>query len=313
MRAPSNAVALVAALGAGAMVGVQSRLNGELGTRMHSAIEAATASFVVGLIIVASVAVFRRAGFARLRRASVVPWWWFGGLGGAFLLAISAHGVPEIGVALVSVCLVAGTTVGALFTDQFGLGPSGRHRASFWRFTGVALVIAAVAIGAVGERGSSLRPLLYAVLIVSGAASAVQQAANGQLRDAADDVVVAVLANFVVGTSALLIVVVATGEFSISSWPTTPWLYLGGPLGVVYILVGAATVRALGVLRFVLGAVAGQLLSAVVIDAVWPEPGTTLRLATVIGAVVTLAGVWLSGRDETSTAIQPAPAQPAQQ
>jgi bacterial/archaeal transporter family-2 protein len=122
-----------------------------------------------------------------------------------------------------------------------------------------------------------------------------------------------VLANFVVGTSALLIVVVATGEFSISSWPTTPWLYLGGPLGVVYILVGAATVRALGVLRFVLGAVAGQLLSAVVIDAVWPEPGTTLRLATVIGAVVTLAGVWLSGRDETSTAIQPAPAQPAQQ
>jgi bacterial/archaeal transporter family-2 protein len=306
MRPPTTAAALVAAVGAGALVGLPSRINGELGIRMHSALEAAAASFLVGLVIVAFVAVFRRAGFARLRRAAIVPWWWFGGLGGAFLVASAAHAVPEIGVALVSVCLVAGTTTGALFTDQFGLGPSGRHAATFWRFAGVAVVIVAVAIGAIGEPAASIQPFLFGLLFAAGAASAVQQAANGQLRMAAQDVIVAVFVNFVVGTVALMIVVVAAGEFSLSSWPHTPWLYLGGPLGLVYVLTGAATVRILGVLRFVLAAVAGQLLASIVIDAAWPEPGTTLRVATVVGAGVTILGVWLSGRDDADSASEPA-------
>jgi hypothetical protein len=35
-----------------------------------------------------------------------------------------------------------------------------------------------------------------------------------------------------------------------------------------------------------------------VIDAAWPAPNTELKATTVIGAVVTVVGVWLSGRDE---------------
>jgi transporter family-2 protein len=302
MSAAPKTYALLAALGAGAMVGVQGRLNGELGVRLHSSLEAAAASFVTGLVVVAVLIPFHRAGFARLRGAKIAPWWWFSGLGGALFVAASAHGVPEIGVALVSVCLVAGTTAGALFTDQFGLGPSGRHAASFWRFAGVAVVIGAVAIGAVGDRGATFRPLLFIVLFVAGAGSAVQQGANGQLRAAVDDVVVASFISFVGGTSALVILVLATGEFSIHSWPAAPWLYLGGPLGAVYVFAGATTVRLLGVLRFVLAAVAGQLVAAVVIDAAWPEPGTTLRVTTVIGAVVTVVGVWVSGRGDAALA-----------
>lgn len=168
----------------------------------------------------------RRAPARRSRRPlprSPSAWWWFGGLGGAFFVATSAHGVPQIGVALVSVCLVAGTTTGALLSDEFGLGPSGRPP----RRSG-------------GSRA---------------------------------------------------------GEFSWHSLPGAPWLYLGGPLGLIYILIGASMVRVLGVLRLVLGVVAGQLIAAVAIDAAWPEPGTTLRVTTVIGAIVTVIGVWVSGRD----------------
>jgi len=218
-------------------------------------------------------------------------------LGGAFLVSTSAHAVPRVGVALVSVCLVAGTTAGALLTDQFGLGPSGRHAPTFWRFTGVAVVIAAVAIGAIGDRHGSLNVLLVGLLFAAGAASAVQQAANGQLRAVADDVVVASFISFVGGSLALVIAVAVTGQFSDLVLPSAAWLYLGGPLGVVYILTGAATVKVLGVLRFVLGVVAGQLIAAVVVDAVWPATDTTLRAATVVGAAVTVFGVWLSGRD----------------
>lgn len=291
-------MALASAIIGGAMVGAQGRINGELASRTGSPLEAAAASFVVGLVMLIVVMPFRREAVRRLRAAPTSAWWWFGGLGGAFLVSTSAHGVPEIGVALVSVCLVAGTTAGGLVTDQFGLGPGGRRPASFWRFIGVALVIGAVAIGAIGERGASLKPLLFVLLFLAGASAAVQQGANGQLRAAADDVVVASFVSFLVGSAALVIAVFAVGEFSWHSLPTGAWLYLGGPLGLIYILVGAAMVKALGVLRFVLGVVAGQLLAAVLIDAAWPAPHTSLRATTVIGAVLTLFGVWLSGRDQ---------------
>jgi transporter family-2 protein len=296
--------ALAAAVLAGAMVGVQGRINGELATRTGSPLEAAAASFVIGLVMLAAVMPFRRAATVRLRRARTAPWWWLGGLGGAFLVWTSAHAVPEIGVALVSVCLVAGTTAGALLTDQYGLGPSGRHPAAFWRFAGVGVVIGAVAIGAIGERGASLKPLLFVLLFAAGATSAVQQAANGQLRVAASDVVVASFVSFFVGSLALVVAVLVTGDFSAGSFPSAAWLYLGGPLGVVYIVIGAGTVRALGVLRFVLGVVSGQLLCAVVIDAAWPAPLTTLRTTTVIGAMVTVVGVWLSGRDDSPNQVR---------
>jgi transporter family-2 protein len=290
--------AVAASVVAGAMIGAQGRINGELASRTGSALETAAASFVIGLAILAVVMPWRLAALRRLRPATVRWWWWLGGFGGAFLVASSARGVPQIGVALVSVCLVAGTTVGALVTDLLGLGPSGRHPASFWRFTGVAVVIAAVGIGAIGERGAAFKPLLYLVLVVAGATAAVQQAANGQLRVVADDVVTASFISFLGGSLALVVAVLVTGEFSAGSFPSAAWLYLGGPLGVVYILVGAAVVRSLGVLRFVLAVVAGQLLAAVVIDAAWPAHGTSLAATTVIGAGVTLLGVWLSGRDE---------------
>jgi bacterial/archaeal transporter family-2 protein len=297
VRTVPTSVALAAAVAGGGLIGLQGRINGELATRTGSPLEAAAASFVVGLAILAIALPFRRPGIRRLRGGRIAGWWWFAGVGGAFFVATSAHGVPEIGVALVSVCLVAGTTAGALLTDQFGLGPSGRHAASFWRFAGVAVVIAAVGIGAIGDRGAALKPLLFILLFAAGTSTAAQQAANGQMREVAGDAIVAAFISFLGGTTVLIIAVFATGEFSWHSFPGTPWVYLGGPLGLIYILIGASMVRVLGVLRFVLGVVAGQLVAAVVIDAVWPEPGTTLKITTVIGAVVTVVGVWISGRD----------------
>jgi transporter family-2 protein len=297
VAAVPKGVALLAAVAGGGLIGLQGRLNGELATRTGSPLEAAASSFVIGLVLLGVVVPFRRAGFARLRAGRIAWWWWFGGFGGAFFVATSAHGVPQIGVALVSVCLVAGTTTGALLSDQFGLGPSGRHAPSFWRIAGVAVVVIAVAVGAVGDRSASLKPLLFILLFLAGASTAAQQAANGQLRGVADDVVVAAFISFLGGTTALVIAVLVTGEFSAHSFPTAPWVYLGGPLGLVYILIGASMVRVLGVLRFVLGVVAGQLIVAVIIDWAWPEPGTTLRATTVIGAVITVVGVWISGRD----------------
>jgi len=275
---------------------LQGRINGALGGRLHSAIAAATVSFVVGTaLLTVFVATRQRQVLLSLRRRDLAWWWWLGGLAGAAVVASTAQGVPEIGVALVTVCVVAGTTVGALFVDQIGLGPSGRQRATVMRMCGAVLAVGAVALGVLGDRHAVVRPALFVALFVAGAASAFQQAANGQVRRVSHSTAVASLVSFTGGTVALVVTSVVRGDLGGVDWPGEWWLYIGGLLGAIYIALAATAVGEVGVLRLSLATVAGQLVAAVVLDVVWPAPGIQLRVQTVIGAVLTLAAVAVTG------------------
>lgn len=287
---------LAAVLAAGGLIGLQGRINGSLATHLHSALDAATVSFCAGtLLLLAVVAVGHRKGVRRLAAERTRWWWWLGGLAGAAVVASTAEGVPEVGVALVTVCIVAGTTVGGLLVDQAGLGPGGRQPVTLVRVAGAALAVVAVLLGAVGDRQAVVRPALFAALFLAGAASAAQQAANGQLRRVAADTAVASLVSFAGGTVALVAASVVAGGLAGRSWPTEWWMYVGGVLGAVYIAVAAASVHVLGVLRLSLATVAGQLVAAVVLDVAWPAPGISLRPVTVVGAVLTLVAVAVTG------------------
>jgi transporter family-2 protein len=204
--------------------------------------------------------------------------------------------VPEVGVALVTVCIVAGTATGGLGVDQAGLGPGGRRPVTLLRVVGALLAIGAVTLAAAGDSHAAVRPLLLAGLFRAGIGSALQQAANGQLRRAAANAWVAGLLSFAVGTAGLVVVAAATGELTARHWPATWWLYTGGPQGVVFIVAAAALVARLGVLTVSLATVAGQLVAAVVLDIVWPAPGAALRATTVAGAVLTVVAVTLAAR-----------------
>lgn len=291
---------LVPVVGCGALLGLQARVNGELGARIGSPLDAATVSFLGGAIVlvalVSSSSRHRRA-IGTLLRGRTRWWWWAtGGLAGAAVVAATADGVPKVGVALVSVCVVAGTAAGGLGVDELGLGPGGRRAVSPMRAAGSLLAVAAVALGAVGDRHASVRPLLFAVLFATGAGSALQQAANGRLRQAAANAWVAGLVTFVVGAAVLVVAALATQQAFGRHWPNEWWLYTGGPMGVVFIVVAAALVHRVGVLAVSLATVAGQLAAAVVLDAVWPAHGTTLRAQTVAGAALTLVAVAMTAR-----------------
>jgi transporter family-2 protein len=282
------------------MLALQSKVNGDLG-KHTGAIMAAVLSFAVGLVLLAITVVTSpqaRAGWRRVRQARVPRWWYFGGVAGAALVGSSAAAVPEVGVSLVTVLLVAGATAGGLLVDALGLGPTGRVRATANRVVGTGLAIAAVAIGAIGQHGT-FRPALLALVGGAGVASAAQQAANGQLRAAAGDARVAALINFMVGLAALLAlagVLAVTGQLPSIHWSGRPELYIGGLLGAAFILVAAALVARLGVLRLTLGTVSGQVIGALVIDAVAPIPGLQLTAATVVGALLTLVAVAVTVR-----------------
>lgn len=300
VAADRHSAALAASVGSGALVALQARVNGELGSRLDDALLAAVVSFGTGLVAVALVVGLRPAARAKLPALRDTSWWHrLGGLGGAGLVAVGAYAAPRIGVALLTVGIVAGQTTGGLLVDRVGLGPSGRRAFSTARVAGAALCLVAVLVAAAGKGLGDAEPLLLVLVVAAGFAISVQQALNGRVRAATGDASVATLVNFVVGTTVLVaawLVVSQVTERGDIDWPGQWWLYVGGPLGATFVAVAAVVVKRLGVLRLGLAVISGQLLGAVVLDLVSPAADHGVAAATLLGAALTLVAVVVSGR-----------------
>lgn len=302
-------VAVPAMVGIGAMVAVQSQVNGELAQRLgggaRAAAAAAAVSFGSGLLLLAlAVALLPgpRAGLGRLVRAArgggLRPHHLLGGAAGALLVASQGLTVGTIGVALFTVALVAGQTSSAILVDRAGVGPSGPRGVTTGRVVGAAVTVAAVvlAVGGrlAGPQAVSVGVLALALLpLVAGAGTSWQQAVNGRVSAVAGPVAAA-LNNFVVGTLLLLLALAGSlllpGHLDAPpSWREEWWLYAGGPIGVAFIAAGAALVRVHGVLVLGLCVVAGQVTTSVLVDALVTD--VRIGVATVLGAVVALVGV----------------------
>jgi transporter family-2 protein len=298
LATPRRAVAM--AILAGSAISLQAYVNGRLGKDVGSPTVAAAINNLVALtatlgIVLATGALPRAA--ARLRALGRPPVWHFlGGFGGAAVVLVSAAAAPEVGVAVLTVAIVCGSTGGGLPVDAAGLGPAGRRPISAFRLAGVLLAIAATVVGAVGARGD-LQPVLLTLAFCVGVGMALQAAANGRLASGTGEPFVASLVNVVVGFGALAVVAVVTlATVALDAPPANPLLYVGGLLGGFVVVVSATAVQTLGVLRLGLATVAGQTSGALAIDLVAPAPGEAVTVATVVGVVLTLAAVAISGR-----------------
>jgi transporter family-2 protein len=301
---PPRAVAVT--ILAGAAISLQSYLNGRLGADAGSPTIAAAINNIVA--IVATVAIVVATGALprardRLRGAGRLPAWYFlGGFGGAALVLVSAAAAPEVGVAVLTVALVAGSTGGSLPVDAAGLGPAGRRPITAPRVAGVVLAIGATAISAFGAPGD-LDVLLLSLAFAAGFLLALQAAANGQLARATGEPWAATLVNVTVGFSALgLAGIVTLATSTLDPMPGNPLLYAGGLLGAFVVVVTATAVQTLGVLRLGLALVAGQMAGALVVDLIAPARGEEVTLATVAGVVLTMVAVAISGRGQRDPA-----------
>ncbi|MFF0876120.1 DMT family transporter [Micromonospora aurantiaca (nom. illeg.)] len=289
------------ATASGVMVAVQSRINGELGVRLADGIAAAVVSFGVGLLILLVLVPATpggRRGLAALRGAlrsgALRPWQCLGGVCGAFLVATQGLTIGALGVAVFTVAVVAGQSGSSLLVDRAGIGPAGRQPVTPNRLIGAVLTVLAVLL-AVGDRLGDPHALALALLpLAAGVGIAWQQAVNGRVRAAAGSAMTATLVNFTVGTAALLVtfaVDLAVRGRPAGAFPDEPWLYLGGPLGIVFIALAAALVRFTGVLLLGLATIAGQIVGAVLLDLVLPTAASHPGLDTLLGAALTMVAV----------------------
>lgn len=298
-RLPAG-VALAGAVAVGVLTAIQARVNGQLGARLDDGLVAAVISFgsgLLALVVLSAALPAGRRGFRALSagiRARTIPWWMLaGGAAGALTVATQGLAVAVIGVSLFTVGVVAGQTINGLVLDRAGYGPGGVVAVTMPRVAGGALALAAVAIslqGGVLERV----PLWMLVLpVLAGVGIAWQQATNGRLRQRVGTPLTATLVNFIGGTAILAVAAgirIATAGAP-RALPGEAWLYLGGIVGVTYIFLSAAIVVHTGVLLLGLGAVAGQLITAFALDAIWPAeagPGWLTELVMVLVALVSV-------------------------
>ena len=289
---------------AGALVALQSRVNGaladEIGSGLRAGSLAAVVSFGSGLAVISVVVVTTSSGRTSMRRLAharaVKRLRWYellGGLGGAFFVASQGIAVGTIGVALFIVAFTAGQSLSSLVVDHIGFGPGGAQRASTGRAVAAAFAIVAVLLKALDqiETGATCLTLALALLaFATGVAQAVQQALNGRVSKVVGSPATT-WNNFVVGTTALLVLLAASFlvDGQVDGLPTTGWLYLGGVLGIGFIMVAAIAVHAYGVLVLGLCMIAGQVVTAEVLDVI--DPAVEVGPLGIAGGAVALVGV----------------------
>jgi bacterial/archaeal transporter family-2 protein len=291
-------LAVLGAIACGAGIAVQSRINGQLGAELEDGYIAAVISFGSGLVILSVLMLLVRSGRTGAAKtigaikAGEIPWFYAvgGAAGGYFVLTQGLASAP-LGVALFSIGIVCGQTVSGVIIDRVGLGHVQPRLLTPQRLIGAGLALVAVAVAASSQFTGEANPWLFLLPFSAGLAIAWQQGVNGQIRRVSGSVLTATFGNFLVGTAVLLVAAIV--HTVINGWPqsfpTSPVLYIGGSIGVLFIGLGAAIVGVTGVLLLALGTISGQLVGSLVLDLVVPAAGHELHWTTVAGIALALA------------------------
>jgi transporter family-2 protein len=138
------------------------------------------------------------------------------------------------------------------------------------------------------------------ILLAAGAGCciALQAAANGSLRTNLGDPRYATLFSIcgTIVTVVFVMLVLRPSPPSAAAMRAAPWWnWIGGPLGALIVLAGAALTPKLGAAAFIAAVVAGQLICSLVLDhfGLMNLPQQGLTAGRMIGAVMVFAGVLL--------------------
>lgn len=295
---------------------LQSRVNGAASVETGDPIVAAMMSVGGGLvsatILMLAFPGSRQAAsrlFSHKARETIRWWQYFAGFGGGIFIFGQAYVVPAYGVSLYIIAVVTGQTLASLWVDHIGLGPAGRQLISRFRVISAFLAVTGVGLAVLG-RDSELSVALAAVAygLFAGVATSIQYALNGRIGSAVSSALVTSSLNFAMGFSLLTVLMMVrwfstgTAPASVPSVLESPELWLGGPLGFLFIGSATILVRHLGVLHFSIVSVFGQLVGALALDAIFPTSGTRITFQLFVGlilvAVGAIVGNTFGGRDE---------------
>jgi bacterial/archaeal transporter family-2 protein len=129
---------------AGAVLPLQTGINGQLARHVGGAIPAAMLSFIVGTVVLITLTLALRQMPSVAAIKSAETWQLAGGLLGAFFLATAAMAGPRIGALLFIALVLAGQLTMAVLLDHFGWAGFRESPISPGKIAGLLLIIAGV-------------------------------------------------------------------------------------------------------------------------------------------------------------------------
>ena len=140
-----NNLLILFAVAAGAGVAAQAVINGRLRFILGAPVWAATAQFVVGLLMLVLFATLSRQSLPAAADIARAPWWmWTGGFFGAFFILMAVVTTPVLGAALMLASSIVGQLAAALVIDHYGLFGATEIPISGTRVLGVVLLAVGV-------------------------------------------------------------------------------------------------------------------------------------------------------------------------
>ena len=296
----------------GLLIAAQSKINVELSFKMGDSLEAAFVSFSTGLLFITLISstqpklrlAFKEI-FKAVKEGQMRPWTLIAGALGASFVAMQTYVVPIAGVALFTVASLAGQTAISLWVDQLGLSGGVKSVITKRRVIAALITVFAVLVSTWDRLSmSNFSVLAIGLALFAGTWVGFQRALNGKINSFSKRAFATAQLNFITGTSflfSLLLIRSIFTDHSISNFTTAPWwMFLGGSIGVLYIALSSHVVQHLGVLEFTLFSVGGMLIGSLLIDLIFPTPGTVISPYLLIGIALTYLGVIANGQSRFS-------------
>jgi transporter family-2 protein len=140
---------------AGAIVGVQRALNGQINEHSHQSFTTSLLNFAMGTIFLLIILLFAiTLGGMKLSPLPAGPWWIYtGGVLGVIYVAFTSTIVQHLGVLTFTLISVGGQLVGSLLIDLYS--PTDGVKVSVYLVSGIVLTYLGVLVG--GVRNSQLK------------------------------------------------------------------------------------------------------------------------------------------------------------
>ncbi len=138
--------------------------------------------------------------------------------------------------------------------------------------------------------------LFIAYAIAAGLLVGLSRQLNGRLAMSTTPLIASFF-NHIVGFVFLTVLGLILGNLILPGAAEAPWwVYLGGPLGVIFVTAGSWLIPRIGAVNSALLVIGGQMVSGVIFDFVRGAPMTFW--ASALGVSLILAGVALTQRSK---------------
>ncbi len=136
---------LALTLGIGFAMTIQTAINSQLREYLHSPLQAALFSFLIGTIVLAILVYVQPVEKPSLNTFLQLPWYmWLGGFLGVYAISISIFAAPKLGFLTLSGLIIFGQMVMSMLVDQFGLLGNEKAPINWQRFLGGVVIFIGV-------------------------------------------------------------------------------------------------------------------------------------------------------------------------